>query len=202
MKSRKTTRSGWVIWFVGLPGAGKSTYAQAVYRALENRGEDVRYLSMDERRQAYVDGSRYTGQERKQVYRLFVEEAAEIAGQGINVVMDATAPELFMREYARELIERFAEIYVRCSFETAMRRESDRPRGLVMASLYEKAIERKQSGKYFRGLGEVVGVDVPFEENPDAECVIDSEKMNLEQGRDRVLAFLSAWLAPETSKEG
>jgi adenylylsulfate kinase len=201
MESKKTGKPGWVIWFVGLPGAGKSTYAQAVYRVLENRGEDVRYLSMDERRQAYVAGPKYTRQERKQAYRLFIEEAAEIAGQGINVVMDGTAPELSMREYARELIERFAEIYVRCSFETAMRRESNRPQGLVMASLYEKAIERKQSGKYFRGLGEVVGVDVPFEENPDAECVIDSEKMTIEQGRDCVLTFLSTWLVSETSQE-
>jgi len=201
MKGKKISRPGWVIWFVGLPGAGKSTYAQAVYKALENKDEDVRYLSMDEQRHIYVTGPKYTRQERKQAYRLFAEEAAEIAGQGTNVIMDGTAPELSMREYARELIERFAEVYVRCSLETAMSRESNRPQGLVMAALYEKAIKRKQSGKSVRGLGEVIGVDAPFEENSDAECVIDSEKMTIEQGRDSVLAFISARFAQEKPRK-
>ena len=201
MKAKKISRPGWVLWFVGLPGAGKSTYAQAVYRALENKDEDVRYLSMDERRHTYVTGPKYTRQERKQAYRLFAEEAAEIAGQGTNVIMDGTAPEFSMRKYARELIERFAEVYVRCSLETAMHRESNRPQGLVMAALYEKAIKRKQSGKYIRGLGKVIGVDVPFEENPDAECVIDSEEMTIEQGRDSVLAFLNTRFAPGTPQK-
>lgn len=193
MKSEKTVRPGWVIWFVGLPGAGKSTYARAVYQVVRGRGEDVYYLSMDERRSAYVPEPQYTQQERRQAYRLFAGEAARIAGYGTNVIMDGTAPEVAMREYARTLVERFAEIYVNCSLPTAMRREANRPQGLAMAELYGKAIKRKQTGEYFKGLGEVVGVDTPFEENPAAECVIDSEKMSIEQGRDLVLGFLASW---------
>jgi adenylylsulfate kinase len=193
VKREKTTSPVWVIWFVGLPGAGKSTYAQAVYEVLMARGEDVSYLSMDERRLAYVPEPQYSQQERRQVYKLFAEEAARIAGEGTNVIMDGTAPELSMREYARTLVERFAEIYVRCSLETAIRREADRPQGLVISQLYKKAMERKQTGKYFKGLGEVVGVDTPFEENPAAECVINSEKVSIEQGRDLVLDFLASW---------
>jgi adenylylsulfate kinase len=157
------------------------------------RGEDVSYLSMDERRLAYVPEPQYSQQERRQVYKLFAEEAARIAGEGTDVIMDGTAPELSMREYARTLVERFAEIYVRCSLETAIRREADRPQGLVISQLYKKAMERKQTGKYFKGLGEVVGVDTPFEENPAAECVINSEKVSIEQGRDLVLDFLASW---------
>ena len=36
-------------------------------------------------------------------------------------------------------------------------------------------------------------MDAGFEEDPAAECVIDSERVSIEQGRDRVLAFLSRW---------
>jgi adenylylsulfate kinase len=193
VKSEEITRPGWVIWFVGLPGAGKSAYAQAVYEVLDERGEEVCYLSMDKRRPAYVTEPQYTQQERRKVYRLFADEAARIAEQGTNVIMDGTAPELTMREYARALVERFAEIYVHCSLSTAMRREASRHQGLAMAELYKKAIKRKQTGKHFKGLGEVIGVDTPFEENPAAECVIDSEKMSIEQGRDLVLGFLASW---------
>ena len=182
---------GWVIWFVGLPGAGKSMYAMAVYQALKGRGEDVRYLSMDERRKVYFPDSKYTSEERREAYELFAGEAAQIAARGTNVIMDGTAPQLSMREHARRLIQRFAEIYVRCPLELAMHREEHRPGGLVTAELYKKALERKQTGVQFEGLGEVVGIDIPFEENPEAECIIDSDQDSIEYGRDRVLEVIA-----------
>ena len=120
MKDKENTISGWVIWFVGLPGAGKSACAQAVYEALRKKGENVRYLSMDERRKAYFHTPQYTAEERAKAYKLFIKEAAQIAKEGTNVIMDGTAPKLFMREYARRLMQPFAEIFVRCPLETAM----------------------------------------------------------------------------------
>jgi len=197
MEDKENTTHGWVIWFVGLPGAGKSAYAQSVYQALQKKGENVRYLSMDERRKAYFPAPQYTSEERAMAYEFFAKEAAEIAEEGTNIIMDGTAPKLFMREYARSLVPRFAEIFVRCPLEIAMYREAHRPEGLVMANLYQKALKRKETGTYFEGLGEVVGVDTPFEENPVAECVIESDQMSIEKGRDRVLAFLTAWQATE-----
>ena len=74
-----------------------------------------------------------------------------------------------------------------------MYREANRPEGLVMADLYKKALERKQTGIQIEGLGQVVGVDTPFEENPMAECVIESGEMRIEEGRDHVLASLAVW---------
>ncbi|MFC1848318.1 adenylyl-sulfate kinase [Chloroflexota bacterium] len=194
MKPKDAGSAGWVIWFVGLPGAGKSTYAQAVSQALNDRGYNVRYLSMDQRRQAYLTTPQYTPEERDKAYRLFAEEAAQIANQGINVIVDGTAPKLSMRQFLRRMVPRFVEIYVHCPLETAMNRESNRPEGSVMGDLYKKAIERKQTGKHFEGLGEVVGVDTPFEENPNAECVIESDQMNFDGGLDRILKFLVSFL--------
>ena len=193
--TEKDKKVGWIIWFVGLPGSGKSTYARAVYQALRGRGKDVRYLAMDERRRTYTPHPQYTSEERVRAYRLFAEEAADEARKGNNVIMDGSAPELKMREYARRLVPRFAEIYVRCPLETAMRRETARPEGRVMADLYKKAIERKNTGVGFEGLGEVIGVDQPFEENPSAECIIYSDEITIQGGRDRVLTFLSSWQA-------
>ena len=200
MKDKENTTPGWVIWFVGLPGAGKSAYAQAVYQTLKEKGENVQYHCMDERRKTYFHTPQYTAEERAKAYELFIKEAAQIAKEGTNVIMDGTAPKLFMREYARRLMQPFAEIFVRCPLETAMYREAHRPEGLVMADLYRKALKRKETGAYFEGLGEVVGVDTPFEENPLAECIIESDRMSIEQGRDRVLAFLTAWQATEISQ--
>ena len=200
MKGKANTTHGWVIWFVGLPSAGKSAYAQAVYHALQKNRENVRYLSMDERRKAYFHTPQYTAEERAKAYELFAKEAAGIVEKGTNVIMDGTAPKLFMREYARRLVPHFAEIFVRCPLEIAMYREAHRPEGLVMANLYQKALKRKETDTYFQGLGEVVGVDTPFEENTMAECVIESDQMSVDEGRDHVIAFLTVWQTAEITQ--
>lgn len=193
MASENRSTPGWVIWFVGLPGAGKSTYARAVYEVLSSKGEDIKYLSMDERRRAYSAIPEYTEEERFRAYKLFVEEATQIAHSGTNVIMDGTAPRRAMRRYARKLLPHFAEIFVRCPLKVAINREDNRFGGLVISGLYRKALKRKQTGIDLEGLGEVIGVDIPFEEDRMAECVIDSDKMSVEQGRDHVLAFLDKW---------
>jgi adenylylsulfate kinase len=186
-------RAGCALWFTGLPGSGKSAVALAVRDALAAAGLPAVWLSMDESRKRYVTRPSYTGEERDAAYRRFADEAASLAASGEIVLMDGTAHKLAMRRYARDHIERFAEVYVRCPLTEAMRREAARPEGLVMAGLYAKAIRRKMTGKDEPGLGEVVGVDVPFEEDPQAECLIDSEHMSVNEARDLVLARFAPW---------
>jgi len=185
--------TGAALWFTGLPGSGKSAVATAVRDALEAAGRPVVLLSLDARRKAYFPNPTYSAAEREQAYARFVTEAAEIASSGPLVLMDATAPKRAMREAARARIPRFAEVHVRCTLKTAMAREAARPDGLVMAGLYAKAMKRKATGQQFPGLGQVIGVDIPYEENPAAECVVDAERLSVEQSRDVVLAFLERW---------
>ena len=186
-------RAGAVLWFTGLPGSGKSTVAKAVLEALRQRGLDPVWLQMDARRKHYTPRPLYTAKEREDAYRMFAEEAAALAGEGRVVLMDGTAPLRAMRDHARERIERFAEVHLRCGVATAMRRESARPEGLVMAGLYAKAVKRKATGQKFEGLGQVGGVDVPFEQDPRAELTLDAEKLSAEQMRDAVLERFAGW---------
>ena len=188
-----------VVWFTGLPGSGKSATAKAVEKTLALSGLRALRLELDARRKVYFPKPTYSDKEREEAYRRFAREAADIAsGDAYDLVlMDGSAPRRAMRDYARSLTPRFAEIHVRCSLATAMARESARPEGLVMAGLYAKAMLRKTTGRQFPGLGQVIGVDVPFEEDPEAECVVDAEHLSIEGCRDAVLSFLRAWL-PET----
>ncbi len=192
--------TGAALWFTGLPGSGKSSVARAVCDSLAAQGLPVALLQMDARRKAYFPQPTYSDAEREQAYVRFAEEAAALARSGKLVLLDATAPKRAMRDYARALIPRFAEIHIRCSLKTAMAREAARPEGLVMADLYAKALERQATGRQFPDLGQVIGVDVPFEENPAAECVVDAERLNIEQARDAVLEFLGRWLGVEMTR--
>ncbi len=194
--------SGFALWFTGLPGSGKSAVSRAVCAALEAAGYGVAYLSMDERRRVYAPVPSYTPEERERSYELFVHEAERLAERGVGVIMDATGHRLAWRRRARERIKRFAELHLACDLATAMAREAARPQGGVMAGLYAKAIERRQSGREFPGLGEVIGVDTPFETDPGAECVIDAAHLNVEEARDAALSFLAGWLGDETLQPG
>ncbi|WFS61048.1 adenylyl-sulfate kinase [Pseudodesulfovibrio thermohalotolerans] len=188
-------RRGWAVWIVGLPGSGKSTLARGVRAALAARGVDAMLLQMDERRKAYFPEPTYTAEEREAAYALFAEEAAGLTREGRNIIMDGSAYRVSMRRYARGLIPRFAEIFVHCDLETAMAREAGRPAGQVMANLYRKALERRKTGRSFEGLGEVIGVDVPFEQDPEAEFVIDNTALSREKTLGKTLHFLDTWLA-------
>jgi len=193
---------GWALWFTGLPGCGKSTIARAVHTELLGQGRDVALLVMDERRKAYFPRPAYTEEERKVAYALIAREAAELAAQGQGVILDATGHRLAARQEARALIPRFAEIFVRCPLAEAMRREAMRSldathhgktRGYVLPGMYAKALMRKRTGQPVPGLGEVVGVDVPFEEDAAAECVLDALRP-VPENAAQVLAFLDGWL--------
>ncbi|WP_245587862.1 adenylyl-sulfate kinase [Desulfovibrio inopinatus] len=185
---------GAAIWFTGLPGCGKSSIARAVRDALAVKGLPVIWLEMDRQRKIYVPHPQYTTEERHQAYALFAKEAAQLVAEGHIVLMDGTAPEKSMRNTAREQIERFAEVHIQCSLKTAMERESKRPEGKVMAGLYAKAVKRKATGEQFEGLGEVIGVDTPFEVDPNAELILNSEELTVQSARATVLRRFAAWL--------
>lgn len=184
---------GCAIWFVGLPGSGKSSVVRCVHDHLFAAGHEVVRHEMDRRRKVYFPKPQYTEEERNQAYAMFIDEAAELVAQGKIVLMDASAHRVAIRQAARKRIGRFAEVMIRCSLETAMAREKARPEGLVMAGMYEKALRRKRTGEYFEGLGNVIGVDVPFEEG-DAELVVDNTNLTREQTCARVTTFLDTWL--------
>lgn len=187
--------NGWAVWFVGLPGSGKSSLARAVYAKLVARGLDVVHLEMDARRKAYFPHPQYTAEERKQAYALFVDEAYNFVLEGKGVLMDGSAYRVAMRQAARERISRFAEVFVHCSLEEAIRRETLRPHGTVMAEMYRKALRRKETGEEFEGLGDVIGVDVDFEHDEKSEFVIENTHLSLDEAVGKTLHFLDSWLA-------
>ncbi len=102
--------------------------------------------------------------------------AAKNVQNGINVIIDASAHKRLYREYARKKIKRFVEVWIKCPLSVCIKRESKRKKGHIVSQMYLRALERKQKGSKFEGLGKVIGVDIPHEENPSAEIIIDSSK--------------------------
>ncbi len=199
MKSTDTSNKGlqgWAAWFTGLPGSGKSKISKIVCEMLTNEGIVCERIELDTIRKKYVQAPKYTDGERDFVYEKLVDHAAERVQNGINVIMDATAHKRSYRERARKKIKRFIEVMVRCPLAICIERESKRKEGLVAAQMYRRALERKKKGTKFEDLGEVIGVDIPYEENPDAEIIVDSSRgpalENAQTVKDALVRYLNS----------
>ena len=199
MKSIDTSNNGWAVWFTGLPGSGKSKLSQIVFEMLTRDGIVCEWIELDSIRKRYVENPKYTSEERDFVYEKLVDFATERVQNGTNVVIDATAHKLLYREMARNKIKRFIEVMVTCSLSICIERESKREKGLVVAQMYQKALERKEKGTQFEDLGAVIGVDVPYEENPDAEIIIDNSTGTAMDNARKVKAEIGRFIDQWTS---
>ena len=81
---------------------------------------------MDEFRKVVTPAPAYSDFERDIVYRSLVYLAKIMTGQGHNVIIDATGNLRRWRTLARRLIPKYAEIYLKCPLEVAMKRERKR----------------------------------------------------------------------------
>jgi adenylylsulfate kinase len=181
----------WVVYLTGLPGSGKSTIARALIPLLHQSGNDAVLLRLDDIRKQFAPEANYSLAEREKVYHLLNEKALELYRQGKNVIVDATAYKKQWRDMVRAEVKDFIEVYVKCRLEICIARESHRRDAQVMSEIYRKAIERQKTGKQFPGLGEVVGIDIPYEENEKAEMVIDCDKTESVEAARIISARLS-----------
>ena len=113
---------GMALWITGLPGSGKSTIADA----LKASHPDFVVLRMDDLRKIVTPEPDYSDAEREIVYRSLVYLAKKLTELGHSVIIDATGNMRRWRELARELIPRYAEIYLKCPIAECINREQQR----------------------------------------------------------------------------
>jgi adenylylsulfate kinase len=183
--------NGWAVWLTGLPGSGKTERAKEVLRKLGQQGIKVEYLRMDKLRKILTPEKKYTKLERDYAYRALVLIGKFLTDNRINIIIDATGHKKVWRELARELIPNFAEVYVKCPLEICIERESNRKDDLVVSNLYKKAIERLKTGKKVRGIGQMIGIDVTYEESVRPELIIDSYKLDINESAEKIFQMIN-----------
>jgi adenylylsulfate kinase len=80
---------------------------------------------------------------------------------------------------------------VRCPVEVCMEREANRKDNVVVSNLYKKALERVRTGKKIKLVGDVIGIDVPYEEPVNPDFVIDSDKLDPEESSEKIIQLLN-----------
>jgi adenylylsulfate kinase len=171
-------QSGATIWFTGLSGAGKSTVAVALERALYRLGKLCYRLDGDNVRHGINKNLGFSEQDRTENIRRIGEVAKLFGDAGIVSLSSFISPYKADRDGVRELHDRadlrFIEVFVDCSLEVAEERD---PKGL-----YKKA--RAGEIKNF------TGIDDPYEAPEKPEIHLRTDRMSLEEEVSIILSYL------------
>jgi bifunctional enzyme CysN/CysC len=133
-RSRLMQHKPLVLWFTGLPGAGKSTLANLVEAGLHARGIHTTMLDGDNVRLGLNRDLGFTEPDRVENIRRVGEVARLMSEAGLVVLCSFISPFRAERRMVRELIgtEAFIEIFVDTPLDTCIARD---PKGLYRRAL-------------------------------------------------------------------
>ena len=162
---------GFVVWFTGLSGAGKSTIANALREELARRGRQSELLDGDEVRTHLSKGLGFSKEDRDTNIRRIGYVSRLVARSGGIAITAAISPYREVRDEIRAQAPGFVEVYVHCPLETLVERD--------VKGLYKKAIAGE--------IANFTGVSDPYEEPLNAEVVCDSSRETVEQSLAKVV---------------
>lgn len=165
-----------VLWLTGLSGSGKSTIANALEKALHERGIRSYILDGDNLRLGLNSDLGFTDADRIENIRRIGEVAKLMVDAGIVVLTAFISPFRTERATVRKLFEEgeFTEIFVDTPLEVAEFRD---PKGL-----YQKA----RRGE----IPNFTGINSPYEAPIKPELRIETSKQSVEQAVDEIMEFL------------
>ncbi len=174
----KCLDKGFVVWFTGLPGSGKTTLAKGVAEKLREKGFRVEVIDGDWARKTISLGAGFTREERRIHLHRIAWVARLLARNGVIVLCSFVSPYREVRRMIREIIEEeapFVEIYVQCPLEECIRRD---PKGL-----YKKALRGEI--KHFTGISD------PYEppENPD--IIVNTVLYSVQENIEKIMNYIS-----------
>jgi adenylyl-sulfate kinase len=176
-------QKGFTVWFTGLPSSGKTTLARMLEPILQQRGHHVEVFDGDEVRLRLSKGLGFSKEDRDENIRRISYCAKLVTRSGGIAITCAISPYRDIRSEARQEIERFAEVWVRCPVETCIERD--------VKGLYKKALAGE--------IKQFTGISDPYEEPAQAEIVVDSHLETHEESVGKILRGLEnlGYIQPE-----
>jgi adenylyl-sulfate kinase len=175
-RERFLGQRGCVVWLTGLSGAGKSTIAHAVERALFARGNYPVVLDGDHLRKGLNSDLGFSASERSENLRRTGAVAALFADAAIVVLCALISPFRADRERIRATVgaDRFLEIFIDTPIDVCERRD---PKGLY---------QRARRGE----IAEFTGISSPYEPPDQPALIIRTDTISAETAADQIMRLL------------
>ena len=179
--------TGFTIWFTGLSGSGKSTLSEIIEQRLKERGRNIEVLDGDIVRTHLSKGLGFSREDRDTNIKRIAFVCGLLTRNGVICISAAIAPYREAREWARNEIGNFVEVYVKCPIEVCRQRD--------VKGLYKLVDEGKIKG--------FTGVDDPSEEPEHPELVIETDRETIEESLTRIFDKLVelGYLEPEETSD-
>ena len=178
---------GFTLWFTGLSGAGKSTLSEAIEHRLKASGQKVEVLDGDVVRTHLSKGLGFSREDRDTNIKRIAFVCGLLTRNDVICISAAISPYRETRQWARDHIGDFVEVYVKCPIEVCRQRD--------VKGLYKLVDEGKIKG--------FTGVDDPYEEPEHPELIVETDKETVEESVGRIFARLEdlGYLEPEDLHE-
>ncbi len=165
-----------VIWCTGLSGAGKTTVAKHIERALHEEGYLAQVLDGDNIRAGINRNLKFTEEDRQENIRRIAEVSKLLVHSGVITINSFISPTDEIRQLAKDIIgeDDFIEIFVYAPLEVCEQRD--------IKGLYKKA--RAGEIKNF------TGIDSPFEEPKNPDLIIDTDKYTEQECLNQAMGFV------------
>jgi adenylylsulfate kinase len=167
-------QKGITVWFTGLSGSGKTTLCNLIQSKLNHRNIKVELLDGDVVREHLSSDLGFSKEDRQKNIERVAFLANLLSRNGIIVLASFISPYQKTRDYCRDHIDSFIEVYVKCSIDECIRRD--------VKGLYQKAL--KGEIKQFTGISD------PFEEPISPEVTVETETETIEESANKVMEYL------------
>ncbi len=148
-----------VFWITGLSGAGKTTIGKLFFEKYKLDYSNTVFLDGDELRKAVADDLGYSEDQRRKCAMRYSRLCKLLSDQGINVVICTISMFQDVRDWNRNNITGYKEIYIRVPMEVLIKRDQ---KGLYSGTTSEKDKT-------------VAGVNFKFEEPLNPDIVVDND---------------------------
>jgi adenylyl-sulfate kinase len=165
---------GFVLWFTGLSGSGKTTLAKLIEKELRARGIRIERLDGDVVRQSLTADLGFSKEDRdKNIQRVtFVSKL--LSRNDVGVVASFISPYRSTRDWVRNEVTNFIEVFVECPLEECIRRD--------VKGLYAKALAGE--------IPEFTGVSDPYEAPTHAEITVNTAEESIEDSFAKIMSYL------------
>jgi adenylylsulfate kinase len=168
------TNKGFILWFTGLSGAGKTTISEALEPELKARGCKVEILDGDIIRTHLSKGLSFSKEDRDINIRRIGFVAHLLSRNGVVAITAAISPYRALRDEIRAMEPNFVEIYIKASLETCESRD--------VKGLYAKARAGEIKG--------FTGIDDPYEEPINPEIICSTAEETVDESVVKILTKL------------